>query len=48
MRNCGKTALQMACLKGHSEVVEILINAGADITARDDDGDMPVHFAVIE
>jgi ankyrin repeat protein len=41
-------ALNMAALKGHVEIVEALLNAGADVTAKDGSGNAPVHSAVIE
>jgi hypothetical protein len=38
----------MAALKGHSNIVGLLLENGADITAADGSGNAPVHSAVIE
>ena len=39
------TALHSALLKAHSDVVQVLIDAGADIEAKDQIGYSPVHLA---
>ena len=33
----GRTALMMAVLENHTEVVQILLNAGADVDSKNDD-----------
>ena len=38
-----KTPLHTACFFGSSEVAELLIRAGADLTAASGTGDLPVH-----
>ena len=42
-RNC--TALHLAVHKKHAEVVQLLIDAGADTERKDDDGRSPLHLA---
>ena len=34
-----------AALKGHKEVAELLIDKGADVHAKGDDGKTPIDFA---
>ncbi|XP_055958579.1 E3 ubiquitin-protein ligase MIB2-like [Patella vulgata] len=41
-----KTALQMACYKGHKKIVEYLISNNASPELADSDGDTPLHLAV--
>jgi ankyrin repeat protein len=41
----GRSALHLACLNGHTEVVERLLAAGADRQAFDDEGLSPLHMA---
>ena len=36
--NCNKTALHMACLRGHEDCVKILLDAGASVLSIDEDG----------
>lgn len=36
--HCGKTALRLAALEGHREVVRTLMRAGADPSTKDADG----------
>jgi len=43
--NYGDTALHTAAYYGHTEVVKLLLNNGADIEAKDDDDWTPLHFA---
>ena len=48
MRNeDGVTGLLWACDRGHEELVEELLNAGADIETRDGSGMRPLHYAVM-
>jgi cytohesin len=42
----GLTPLHRAAFYGHKEVVEMLIAAGADVNAKDDNGDTPLDVAV--
>merc|ERR1712129_525048 len=41
----GKTVLHYACEEGHENVATMLIAAGADITAKDRDGNNPCELA---
>jgi len=40
-----KTALQLAAHQGHQDVVVLLLNAGADASIPDEDGDSAYHYA---
>ena len=40
-----RTALHMACEKGHAEVAEYLLAHEADMEARDSLGNTPLHVA---
>ena len=42
----GRTPLQLAALKGHKEIVELLITKGADVNAIDAAGQTPLDWAV--
>ena len=42
-----RTALHFAVCQKHAEVVEVLIDAGADIEAKNVEGRSPLHFASI-
>ncbi|RYP18542.1 hypothetical protein DL767_009816 [Monosporascus sp. MG133] len=44
----GKTALHSAALRGHLDVVKLLVEHGADILARDCDGNCPMQVAVAQ
>ncbi|WP_448218545.1 ankyrin repeat domain-containing protein [Endozoicomonas sp. 2B-B] len=45
----GLTALMLASINGHTDIVERLINAGAEVnTARNEDGGTPLLFAAQE
>jgi len=48
MRNAGKTALHLAAVSNHRDVVELLINCDADVTAADEAGNTPLHYAAIK
>ena len=39
----GYTAIHAAAAYGHKELVQLLLAAGADIHAQDNDGDTPLH-----
>ncbi|PVD37099.1 hypothetical protein C0Q70_04093 [Pomacea canaliculata] len=41
----GRTALHLACNKGHLPIVQFLLGAGANKDLADDDGDTPLHYA---
>lgn len=41
----GVTALSWAALEGKDEIAELLINAGADVNAKNRDGGTPLHAA---
>ena len=43
----GWTPLHEACNHGHSDVVSVLIDKGANVNALGMDGDTPLHDAVI-
>jgi ankyrin repeat protein len=42
----GKRALHIACLEGNDIILQHLIEAGADVMARDDELDTPLHLAL--
>eukprot|EP00210_Caulerpa_lentillifera_P009126 g8700.t1 len=44
----GTTALHVAAMKGNIEIMQILINYGADISATTKEGDNVLHLALIE
>ena len=44
-RNTGLTPLHVAALKSGPETIQILLNAGADTMAQDEDGNTPLHYA---
>jgi len=48
VKTTGMTALMMACLNSQSEMVELLLDAGADPHAEDHDGNTPLHFAAAD
>ncbi|XP_014668125.1 PREDICTED: ankyrin repeat domain-containing protein 54-like [Priapulus caudatus] len=41
----GRTALHLACSKGHTSTVECLLNHGADVNCKDSLGNTPLHLA---
>ncbi|XP_050691337.1 E3 ubiquitin-protein ligase MIB2-like isoform X2 [Eriocheir sinensis] len=46
--NKRQTPLLLAVSQGHCGVVELLVNHSADITACDEDGDTPLHLALLK
>lgn len=46
--NKRQTPLLLAVSQGHCGVVELLVNHKADITACDEDGDTPLHLALLK
>ena len=42
------TALQLAAAGGHAAAVELLLDAGADVNAADDEGTTPLMLAAEE
>ena len=41
----GKTALHRASVQGHLEVVQALLEAGAEIDVTDKGGNTPLHYS---
>jgi ankyrin repeat protein len=42
---CGSTALGHAAKEGHKEIAELLVENGADVSAKDEDGWTPLFYA---
>lgn len=42
----GKLPLHVAAVKGHTDIIQVLLDAGADVNAADSDGDVAIHYAV--
>jgi len=42
----GKLPLHVAAVKGHNDIMRVLLDAGADVNAGDSDGDVAIHYAV--
>ena len=40
----GRTAAHWACVAGHTEILEMIIKAGADLDIQDCMGDTPLHL----
>lgn len=45
--DAGKTLLHLAAARGHEDVVSALLQSGADVFARDNNGDTPRDLALI-
>ena len=45
--NKRQTALALAVSEAYTKMIELLVEHGADVNADDDDGDTPLHLAVI-
>ena len=43
----GRTPLHDACKRGHSQVLELLVEAGADVAAVDEDNVSAVYWAAV-
>lgn len=43
----GLTAIHMAAIKGHKDVVMLLVEFGADLECTDAEGRTPLHMAVV-
>ena len=43
-----QTPLLLAVSQGHAPLVELLVEAGADVTAADEDGDTGIHVACLK
>lgn len=48
LNNRRQTPLLLAVSQGHAPLVELLIEAGADVTAADEDGDTGIHVACLK
>lgn len=43
--NIMRTPLHLACMRGNTAIVRMLVTSGANINSQDDDGNTPLHFA---
>lgn len=41
----GETALHLAALHGHKQIVNLLLSCGAAVNVQDEDGETPLHYA---
>ena len=44
----GETPLHWACIRGHRDVVRVLIEAGADVNVKTSEGWTPLHWAALK
>ena len=42
------TPLHLACIYGHADIVQLLVQAGCSIRCKDDDSSTPLHMAAAE
>lgn len=42
----GRLPLHVAAVKGHSDIIRVLLDAGANVNVADSDGDVAIHYAV--
>ncbi|KAF3920681.1 Ankyrin-3 [Orbilia brochopaga] len=45
---CNRRALHAACESGHEDVVRILLQRGASVTVKDEDGKTPLHLTAAD
>ncbi|XP_029640019.1 ankyrin repeat, PH and SEC7 domain containing protein secG-like isoform X2 [Octopus sinensis] len=45
--NCGNTILHFASVKGNTNIILMLLKAGASVTSTDQDGNTPLHWAAL-
>lgn len=45
---CGRTALHLAAEQANLAIIELLLQAGLDVDARDEEGQSALHVAVLE
>ena len=48
LNNRRQTPLLLAVSQGHAHLVELLVEAGADVSASDEDGDTGIHVACLK
>ena len=48
LNNRRQTPLLLGVSQGHAPLVELLVEAGADVTAADEDGDTGIHVACLK
>ena len=48
LNNRRQTPLLLAVSQGHAPLVELLVEAGADVTVSDEDGDTGIHVACLK
>jgi ankyrin repeat protein len=46
-KRSGWTPLHRATQRGHKEIAELLIAKGADVNTKDDDGETPLDWAIL-
>ena len=42
------TPIHLACIYGHADIVQLLVQAGCSIYCKDDDSSTPLHMAAAE